>query len=223
MAVMRTLKGPLTSEQTLEPTELTGFNQFFDDDDGVESRRAGIALDRRLGQSSHSGIELSQRKLLRIPGPGGREAHFTERFAKAYLYATPSNSVALSFAPEFIQQRGEPDAFNDQLLARTNTLRLPIQWRWFSPAGMYSRVLATYIRQDGLFSDGPFQLAVVPGRDSFCVVDAGIGFRFSARRGVFEVGARNIFDRRFRFQDIDLRNPTIARTRLVLARLSLHF
>jgi outer membrane receptor protein involved in Fe transport len=74
-----------------------------------------------------------------------------------------------------------------------------------------------------MFSDGPFQLAVLPGRSSFAVFDVGVGYRLPGRRGIVEVGVRNLTDRKFLFQDVDLRNPTIARRRLVAARALVDF
>src|SRR5439155_12236830 len=48
LAVFRTLKRSLLTDQTTEPTQVAGFNQFFDDPNGTESRRYGIALDQKF-------------------------------------------------------------------------------------------------------------------------------------------------------------------------------
>ena len=218
-----TLKGPLVSEQTLEPTEVAGFNQFFDDDEGVVSRRVGVAVDHAFGGRAYAGFELSQRRQSRIPGPGGRETSFTEKLARAYFYKAFYPSVAVSVDPEFLDQKGEPDAFNDQLIAQAKTYRVPAEVRWFGRNGMFVRLRGTYFHQSGMFSDGPFQVAVLPGSSSFAVFDVGVGYRLPGRHGIVEVGVRNLTDRQFRFQDIDLRNPTIARRRLVAARVQVDF
>ena len=41
-ALIDTVNGPITSGQTLQPTEVAGFNQFFDGDEGVQTRRTGV-------------------------------------------------------------------------------------------------------------------------------------------------------------------------------------
>ena len=48
-ASFRVLKRPLISNQTLEPTQVAGFNQFYDDIEATESRqRFGIAVDQEI-------------------------------------------------------------------------------------------------------------------------------------------------------------------------------
>ena len=86
---------------------------------------------------------------------------------RAYFYANLSVSWAASLGAEYFEQIGEPDAFNDQLIARARTTRLPLQLRWFGSNRFYARVRGTYINQAGMFSDGPFQTAVLSGADRF--------------------------------------------------------
>jgi hypothetical protein len=58
-AVFRTLKRTLTTDQTLEPTQVAGFNQFFDDAEGTESWRYGIAIDQNFTKDIYGGAEYS--------------------------------------------------------------------------------------------------------------------------------------------------------------------
>ena len=44
-AAFQVVKGPLSTNRTLEPTQVAGFNQFFDDDAGTVARRFGIGSD----------------------------------------------------------------------------------------------------------------------------------------------------------------------------------
>jgi hypothetical protein len=48
----KTLKRSLIANQTLEPTQSAGFNQFFDDPNGTESVRYGVGVDHRFIQAS---------------------------------------------------------------------------------------------------------------------------------------------------------------------------
>jgi len=52
-AVFRTLKRTLITQQTLEPTQVAGFNQFFDDADLTEAWRYGGAIDQKFTVSDH--------------------------------------------------------------------------------------------------------------------------------------------------------------------------
>src|SRR5574337_247642 len=60
-AVFRAFKRTLLTSQTLEPTQVAGFNQFFDDFDSTESWRYGIAVDQKFSRTMFGGVELSRR------------------------------------------------------------------------------------------------------------------------------------------------------------------
>ena len=62
-AFFKTVKRSLIVDQTLEPTEVAGFNQFFDDINGSTTTRYGVGLDARLMKGLYSGVEISGRKL----------------------------------------------------------------------------------------------------------------------------------------------------------------
>jgi hypothetical protein len=63
LAAFRTLTRSLLNEQTIEPTQVAGFNQFFDDTSATESRRIRIALDQKFLSTLYGGIEASKRDL----------------------------------------------------------------------------------------------------------------------------------------------------------------
>ncbi|MGH8470924.1 MAG: TonB-dependent receptor domain-containing protein, partial [Gammaproteobacteria bacterium] len=56
-AAFRVLKRTLISDQTLEPTQVAGFNQFFDDFDLTEAWRYGGAIDQKFTSSLFGGVE----------------------------------------------------------------------------------------------------------------------------------------------------------------------
>ena len=97
-AVFKTLKRTLITQQTLEPTQVAGFNQFFDDGDLTEAWRYGGAVDQKFSSSVYSGIELSKRDL-KVPyldftvdpeSPPTVDSQWNEYLARAYLFWTPS-------------------------------------------------------------------------------------------------------------------------------------
>ena len=62
-AVFRVLKRTLITDQTLEPTQVAGFNQFFDDVNGTEAWRYGGAIDQKFTKDIFGGVEFSKRDL----------------------------------------------------------------------------------------------------------------------------------------------------------------
>ncbi|WP_337289029.1 tetratricopeptide repeat protein, partial [Candidatus Methylomirabilis sp.] len=62
-AIFRTLKRRLISDQTIEPTQVAGFNQFFDDGEGTDAWRYGVGIDQRFSPTLYGGTEVSKRDL----------------------------------------------------------------------------------------------------------------------------------------------------------------
>jgi hypothetical protein len=62
-AAFRTLKRTLISDQTIEPTQVAGFNQFFDDFNATEAWRYGAAIDQIFSKNIYGGVEISNRDI----------------------------------------------------------------------------------------------------------------------------------------------------------------
>ena len=91
-SITSSVKRPFIGGQTLEPTQVVGFNQFFTgfdtlfgDRDGTISRRIGIALDQRFSGNIFAGLELSARKL-QVRSLNVGEVDWQEKTAHAYLH-----------------------------------------------------------------------------------------------------------------------------------------
>jgi tetratricopeptide (TPR) repeat protein len=231
-AVFRVLKRTLISDQTLEPTQVAGFNQFFDDGGGTESWRYGLAVDQKFSASLYGGVEFSKRDL-RVPfvfdsvPPASpvsevRRADWEEYLLRTYLYWTPHPWLATR--AEFQYEKFDRDEEFVAGVAHVETYRLPLGINLYHPSGFIARLGATYDRQKGRFQP---QLAApgmfVSGQDDFWVVDAAIGFRLPRRLGLVSIEVRNLFDESFRFQDTDPANPTIQPERFVFGRFTLAF
>ena len=63
----------------------------------------------------------------------------------------------------------------------------------------------------------------VAGTSSFWIADAAISYRFPKRYGFFTIGATNLFDKKFLYQETDFNNITIQPTRTYFARVTLAF
>jgi hypothetical protein len=63
-AALKTIKRTTVSDQTIEPTQVAGFNQFFDgESDGTRSWRYGIGLGQKFYTNLFGGLEFSWRDL----------------------------------------------------------------------------------------------------------------------------------------------------------------
>ncbi len=227
-AAFRVLKRTLISDQTIEPTQVAGFNQFFDDFNLTEAWRYGGAIDQKLTKSLFGGVEFSKRDLT-VPivdvgddppfDPVNRDVDWNEYLGRAYLFWTPHRW--LSLRAQYIFERFERDVLTPREL---DTQRVPLGIGFFHPSGLSASLTATYWDQEGTFT--PFLDPTLPNRsggDHFWTVDAAISYRLPKRYGFISVGATNLFDEEFNFFEVDLDNPTIQPTRTVFARVTLAF
>jgi tetratricopeptide (TPR) repeat protein len=224
-AAMRSLKRTLVLTQTIEPTHVAGFNQFFDDNTGAEAWRYGVGVDRRLSAAVFAGAEVSRRD---IDSPTTSiftgEVTFTpevEWFAHAYMYATARDWLAVSGEYQFARLDLDPQGNNAWLLAESTTHKLGVEARAFARWGGFGRVRGWFVDQDGRFQN---QLQeVVPGEDRFFTVDASFGYRLPRRLGIAALDIRNAFDKAFSFQDSSPEEPTLVPARQVSVRVTVTF
>jgi tetratricopeptide (TPR) repeat protein len=226
-AAFRTLKRTLITQQTLEPTQVAGFNQFFDDLNLTEAWRYGGAIDQKFTNELFGGVEFSKRNL-QVPflnfaanptNPPTQEADWEEALARTYLFWTPHPWWALR--AQYIFERFNRDRQFPAGVTKADTQRVPLGISFFHPSGFGASWTATYYNQDGkfggLFTGNPIR----HGNDNFWTVDAGIGYRLPQRYGFVTVGATNLFDKKFKYFDPDINNASIRPSRTVFTKLTL--
>ena len=226
-AVFRTLKRTLITDQTLEPTQVAGFNQFFDDPNATRTWRYGVAVDQQFSKNIYGGVEYSLRDLevpslvsLTPSDPRALEVDWEEKLFRAYFFWTPHAWLALSTGAEW--ERFERDARFADNVKTVETYRVPLGINFFHPSGLSALLKATYVDQRGVFQrEGATTFE--RGSDDFWVVDAAISYRLPKRYGFITVGATNVFDEKFKFFDTDRRNPRIIPDRVFFTRLTLAF
>ena len=229
-AVFRILTKTLISDQTLEPTQVAGFNQFFDDVPGTDTWVYGGAIDQKFSASLFGGAELYKRKMevpyeIKSILESTHEFHDTdwkEYIGRTYLYWTPHPWLATSVEYSYEDFDRDDEYYGTEEFADLKTHRLKFGASFFHPAGVCARLKLTYVDQDGVFVD-PNISATVQDDDQFWVVDTSIGYRLPNRFGFLTLEAKNLFDEDFKFQDTDSCNPTISPERLILLRLTLAF
>lgn len=226
-AAFRVLKRTLINDQTLEPTQVAGFNQFYDDANLTESWRYGAAIDQKLARDTFAGIEVSKRDLkvpfLDLADDGAslvnREADWKEYGGLAYVLWTPSPRFAVSADYRF--DRFDRDERFGAGFTKLDTHRFAVGMSFFGRSGLTASLTPTYWQQEGEFEGFFDHTAARSGSDKFWTVDATVGFRLPKRYGFVTAGATNLFDEEFRFFEVDASNPTIQPDRTFFVRVTL--
>ena len=233
-AVMRMVKPAVINNRTLEPTQVAGFNQLFDDAPGDESLRWGVGLDWSLTSSVFVGVEATWRDL-DLAGLSAEEGQVTfdadEQTHRAYVNWTPLPELALG--AELVYDRFEADrsplTTEFPIPEDVETISVPLTARYFHRSGFFAGIGATFVYQEVVRSpDNLFGLT--GGDDSFFVVDASAGYRLPNRLGIASVQVSNLLDEDFQFQDDSYREfqdrPSIGPyipDLQVVGRISLNF
>jgi hypothetical protein len=207
LAAFRTLKRSLLTDQTIEPTQVAGFNQFFDDNRATESRRYGIALDHKFSSNLYGGLEVSKRDL-EVPVLLGMPPieDWKEELYRAYLNWTPHPRIALNLGYQLEDFEDE-----DNIIPPNTRTHLGIgTLRYFHPFGFFGRLDVTYVNQEVEFgtvdsSDSDSMITRNTRSDRFGLVDVAVGYRLPKRYGIFSLGVKNVFNENFNFQGLGSR------------------
>lgn len=193
LAAFQSMRPALLSNRTIEPTQVAGFNQFFDDLDGTVSQSYGVGIDARLTHSLYGGLEITRRdqdEQLFIRDERFQTDRDEDRY-RAYLY--------WALSPEWaVRSEVQLDVFDREFTGRgptqVETVSLPLGLSYFHPSGFLATVGSTYIHQHikQPFGKQPGQPG--QGDDGFVIVDAAVGYRFPRQRGLFVLEISNLFD-----------------------------
>ena len=192
------LKRVLVADQTLEPTHVAGFNQFFDDNDATDYVLYGAGIDQKFNDNVQGGAEFNLRELkYPIIDMNGSEEDWEEKVYRLYLYWTPHRylSLGMEYQYELFER--------DQLILggfpeETETEIVPIHLTCFHPSGGFGRLGATYVSQDVVYPAAPDDTL----SDDFVLVDLAMGYRLPKRYGILSVEIKNLFNREFNFIEV---------------------
>ena len=236
-AAFKAVRRDFAVDQTIQPTQVTGFNQFFDETAMTVSKNYGAGADVRFNDRLFGGLEAFRRDLdvpigtLDVPEFYEIERD-RENYYSAYLYGLPSHrwAVAASWLYESFEVK---EGILSQLFipkpARLRTISLPVYVRYFDPSGFFAEVGVTYVNQHVQFLD-PQSFTISPTQsEEFTLVDVGLGYRLPKRWGILSLEARNLFDKEFRFQDYAFQagdqtiNPRFIPERTIFGQLVINF
>ncbi|MCS6779099.1 MAG: TonB-dependent receptor [Geminicoccaceae bacterium] len=206
-AAARTVKRPLLVDQTLEPTQVAGFTQLFDDLNGTEAWLYGVGADLRLGPDLRAGLQLTWRTLT-VPTLVDGKPVFDDQDEirlEGYLAWQALPELALSIEPT-LERFDVASGDSPRYPGRADTLFLPLRLRWLAPSGLFGEARLSLVHQavrDYLPAD------VEDGDSTFATLDAALGFRLPDGRGSIALVATNILDKDFKYLDDNYRTNEV--------------
>ena len=226
----RGMKRALVAEQTIEPTQVAGFTQMFDDPDGSDTRLYGLAADVILDRTLVVGAELRKRDL-KVPFFNATTSmrdntDWDETNGLVYALWTPTERLAIGTELsvedlDFGETFPRPD--QPWSTVSLDTVELPVTMVYAVPSGLTLRATARWIDQQARLIDtaagAPFPVRTAS--DDFWTFDAVLEHRLPNRLGRVAVGVQNLFDEAFGYQEPDLNQPNLARERTVFVRVNL--
>jgi hypothetical protein len=203
-AYIQYVKPALSNNQTLEPTQVSGFDQVFDDSNGDVSRRWGIGFDHRLSGDLFLGGEASWRDVDShvITATGDQVVDFDEQTHRAYVNWLPIAELALS--AEFVYDRFQTSTsivtIDGLVPEEVETYSVPLGIRYFHLSGAFVGFSVSYVNQD-VKRTPDNDSGLTDGHDDFFYLDTFVGYRLPRRFGIISAGVTNLLDQKFHYQD----------------------
>ena len=202
LAAFRTTPRDLVNSQTIEPTQVAGFNQMLDGYWATSASTYAAALDQKFSRTLFAGVEASLRAYrtpTSIDGITRYEPRFSEQLYRGYVNYAFHEYLTLSldfYAEVFHVPEGSPVA---SIFQPSETLFVPLKLSGFLPNGGFAKAQLGYFSQT--VDDGERQAS-----DGF-ILDLAAGYRLPGRMGIFEAGLRNALDTRIPLQGFQPRTP----------------
>jgi hypothetical protein len=202
-AAFRSVKHRLVFDQTLEPTQIAGFNQTFQDFNGTESTTFGLGADWHPLPWLWLGGEATWRELeqpvffdagLATASIGSFDG--SADTVRGYIGATLGPQVAVSVGAEHtVLKLSRGAGFSDDL----STVLAPASVRWFHPIGVFASAEAVYYNQD--LTRTSAAIGQSSGDTDGVVVNLAGGYRLPDQRGVLSIEVLNLLDKDVEFQE----------------------
>ncbi|WP_347258439.1 hypothetical protein, partial [Methylocaldum sp.] len=198
LAAFRTFDRGIEEDLTIEPTQIAGFNQFFDGFPATDARRYGVGLDHKFSPGLMAGLEASLRDVI-VPLPLATAldapsfiSKREEMLYRAYGYWAISDYFAASLEYQF-------DIFTDATHHETiyQNHIVPLSLSYFHTSGLSSSVTVTYVNQEAL--EGNDESLKGHDDNQFALLDFSLKYRLPYRYGTAGFIVKNLLDQRFDF------------------------
>ena len=225
-AVFKAAHRFFVNDQTIEPTQVAGFNQFYDRGRASLVWSYGIGLDQTFAdnlfggaQFFHSDIDNPYENISFDGMLSIEEDEWQEDIASAYLYWAVVNWMSLGL--EYYYEDFSHDVLEVGAVPGVTGVtnhRFTPQVSFFHPLGFSARIEANYVDQQRDYSE--FSPPYSSDSDQFWQVDLALSYRLPKRYGILSLGVKNLFDETFSYIDTDPANPRFLPEQLVLLSLT---
>jgi tetratricopeptide (TPR) repeat protein len=234
LAAFSGLKRTLVADQTIEPTHVAGFNQFFDDFNWSEHKFYGVGIDQKINNNLYGGAEFFLREIKSFSSGAiseELEEDWEENVLRFYVYWTLNRyfAVGMEYRYELFEIDNQiiPSNYEDWKMPpeEMETETIPINLTYFHPSGGFGRLTATHVSQEGEMYWQPEGAL----KDDFLLVDMTVGYRLPKRYGFLSAEISNLFDQEFNFIDYSARSsqefisPMFLPQRTFVIRLTMSF
>ncbi|WP_394752319.1 tetratricopeptide repeat protein [Crenothrix sp.] len=223
MAYFSSYNKPLLVRDTLEQTQVTGFNQIFDDFNNRNFDFYGVALDF-FWPGLFSGIEFYRRDSFTFDNNYLEKLDNSNDRFRFYFYYAINNNFSLSSEYKYEKNNFLVNGINTQVPTKYYTHKLPIEIRYFNSNGLFMNLKSTWVLQN--------ELTNLPNSYfEFVVFDAGLGYRLPKRKGILSLEIKNLFNNRVNYKNItrftsaDIFNNNLEffNDRTILGRITINF
>ena len=233
LGALSSTKSRLVGNQTIEPTQIAGFNQFFTgfdefygDIDGTIASRYGVSLERRFSSATYVGGEITRRKLDVYSFRGDRHFDWRESTGKLWIYkisyphsdeSTAKWRLVSSIEYEYEKLERPKDYTGPEGILNVRTHYFPLAIKIFCGSRFTFASSITFVDQSGLF-------AIDEGLPEFqrnqkqWITDVSLQYLLPKKRGFISLGAKNLFDKEINLFETDPVNPRITGRRLIFIK-----
>jgi Tfp pilus assembly protein PilF len=202
--------------QTLEPTQVAGFNQIHDDFRQTEAWNYGLSFTHHFMPTLSIGIQGDYRKGetpfnlldLNTSDSSIMNVEFDETNASIWVNWSPYNPWSLNLEYHFSNLNSvtniDAETYNGVSpdgVIELKTHSLPVSIHYHHPSGFIAGLTTTFYDQRGVFQGKRISDAPQDASDSFWLTDLVLSYRFPKRYGLLSLGVNNIFNRDFTFED----------------------
>ncbi|ABC31341.1 FOG: TPR repeat [Hahella chejuensis KCTC 2396] len=224
LATFRSLKRDIAADRTIEPAQILGFNQLYDDPNGSDVKTYAAAVDYKLGSRIGGGLEAMRRTVdirPRLLQKEPERPHHEFENYKLYYFGVLSPSATVDIAYEYEDQDLEDSQFGTGSIYRAKTHSLPLGVTLYLPRHLSMRMESIYTDQTikaSFASDDQRDFNV-----NLWTFNVRLDYKLPRRFGELQFGVDNLFDNNKEILNSELDYPRYYPKRFLYSRIQLSF